>query len=331
MSFLKHSRHVAAAVLAATVLVGTAACAGAESDDLNGSEAPGAAEAPGTAGIVEFDTTSQIDALFVSGTRDALEAEGWEVVSQDPQGDAGAANTICAQFVTQEVDVLVVTTFALDQMAQCMSQATAADIPVFYIGSPLLDTMAGAVDVTSPAPINDLFIDYVESEGVTAVLTLDYTPGTPCRLRAEYRDERLDALGIEVSNHEFPIPGQVVDAQNATAAWLAAHPEGSGTFAIWSCFTDPTTGAVAAINQAGRTDEIPVFTWDFNATILDPLRTGQVAATLSLDGNAVGAQVAELVNTYLDSGEPVGVPAANVILTAETIDQYLEDNPNALD
>lgn len=324
MSFLKHSRHLAAGFLAAVVLVGTAACA---------SEAPaepGAAEGPGTAGLVEFDTTSQIDALFASGTRAALEADGWEVVSQDPQGDPGQANSICAQFVTRQVDVLVITVFALDQMAQCMSQATAAEIPVFFIGSPLLDTMAGAVDVTSPAPINDLFIDYLESEGVTSVLTLDYTPGTPCRLRAEYRDERLDELGIEVSNHEFPIPGQVVDAQNATAAWLAANPEGAGTYAIWACFTDPTAGAVAAINQTGRTDSIPVFTWDFNETILDPLRSGQVAATLSLDGAAVGAQVAELVTNYLATGERVGVPAANVVLTADTIEQYLADNPDAL-
>lgn len=323
MFSMKHSRHVAAGILAAGILVATAACSGGAAD-------PGSTKGVLTAGIVEFDTTSQIDALFVSGTSDALKAKGWDVVSQDPKGDPGQANTICAQYVTRKVSVLVVTTFALDQMAQCMSQAKAANIPVFFIGSPLLDGMAGSVDVTSPKPINDLFIDYLKTEKITAVLTLDYTPGTPCRLRKEYRDKKLAVLGIKASNHEFPIPGQVVDAQNATAAWLAAHPEGSGKFAIWACFTDPTAGAVAAYNQAGRTDKIPVFTWDFNKTILEPLKTGQVAATLSLDGAAVGAQVADLVTKYLKDGTPVGVPAANLILKSDTIDKYIADNPGSI-
>ena len=213
-----------------------------------------------------------------------------------------------------------------------MSQAKDANIPVFFIGSPLLDGMAGSVDVTSPKPINDLFVPFVKDNGITDILTLDYTPGTPCRLRKEYRDEQLAAQApdVKATNHEFPIPGQVVDAQNTTAAWLAAHPEGSGKFAIWACFTDPTAGAVAAIKQAGRTDDIPIYTWDFNKTILDPLKSGQVAATLSLDGNAVGSQVATLIDDYFANGTPQGVPAANMILTAETIDDYLAANPNAL-
>ncbi|WAB84695.1 substrate-binding domain-containing protein [Microcella daejeonensis] len=312
--------------LAAGAVLSAAACSG----PAGGGPSGGASDGGGTVGIVEFDTTSAIDSLFVDGARSALEDRGYDVVSQDPKGDPGQANTICTQYVTRQVAAIVVTTFALDQMAQCMSQARGAEIPVFYIGSPLLDGMAGSVDVTSPAPINDLFIEYLEAEGVTDILTLDYTPGTPCRIRKEYRDEKLADLDVNASNHEFPIPGQVVDAQNATAAWLAAHPEGSGTFAIWACFTDPTAGAVAAMNQAGRTD-IPVYTWDFNSTILDPIKAGQVAATLSLDGAAVGAQVVDLIDDVLAGGEPQGVPASNTVLTRDTIDAFLAENPDALD
>lgn len=324
MTLLKYSRVATAGMVAVGMILSTTACS-TDSSSGGGSSSDG----PGTAGIVEFDTTSAIDALFVKGAKDALTAKGWEVLSQDPKGDPGQANTICTQYVTRQVKALIVTTFALDQMAQCMSQAAAAKIPVFYIGSPLLDTMAGAVDVTSPKPINDLFIKYVKDNKVTNILTLDYSPGTPCRVRKEYRDKELAGLDVNVSKHEFPIPGQVVDAQNATAAWLAAHPEGSGKLAIWACFTDPTAGAVAAMKQAGRTG-IPIYTWDFNKTILDPIKTGQVAATLSLDGTKVGAQVATLVGDYLKDGKPKGVAAENTILTKDSIDQFLKDNPNAL-
>ena len=332
MSVFPARRAAAITAVGCSVVLALSAC-GSDSDGSSGGSTSGgsAAGEKGTVGIVEFDTTAAIDNQFVQGTKAKLEAGGWKTVSQDPKGDPGQANGICSQFVTQQVKALVVTTFAQDQMAQCMSQAKSANIPVFFIGSPLLDGMAGSVDVTSPKPINDLFVPYVKDNAVTDVLTLDYTPGTPCRLRKQYRDELLKSVpNAKVTRHEFPIPGQVVDAQNATAAWLAAHPAGSGKFAIWACFTDPTAGAVAAIKQAGRTDEIPIYTWDFNKTILDPLKTGQVAATLSLDGNAVGGQVADLVDEYMTTKAPKGVPAANKILTAETIDAYLAENPDAL-
>ncbi len=315
-----------AGLLALGVTVTVAGCAGSDGASTSGSSS---GDKPGTVGLVEFDTTSPIDAQFANGARDALKKGGWEVLSQDPKGDPGQANTICTQYVTRKVKALVVTVFALDQMSQCMSQTKTANIPVFFIGSPLLPGMAGAVDVTSPKPINDLFVKYVKDNSVTDILTLDYTPGTPCRVRKEYRDEQLKGTSAKVSRHEFPIPGQVVDAQSATAAWLAGHPANSGKLAIWACFTDPASGAVAAMKQAGRTD-IPIYTWDFNKQILDPLKSGQIAATLSLDGTKVGAQIAGLVTDYLTSKEAKGVPAENTVLTKENIDQFLKDNPNFL-
>jgi ribose transport system substrate-binding protein len=217
----------------------------------------------------------------------------------------------------------------MDQMAQWVSQAKAANIPTFFIGSPLFDGMAGAVDVTAPAPINDVFVDYLKKNKVTELLTLDYTPGTPCRLRAEYRDKAIADAGlkINVSKHEFPIPGQVVDSQNATAAWLAAHPAGSGTFAIWSCFADSTAGAVAGIQQAGRTDQLPIFTWDFNKSILGAIRGGQVAADLYINGGGVGAQVLDLVKGYLNDGKSNGVVADNLVLDKNNIGKFVEEHP----
>jgi len=282
-------------------------------------------------GLVAFDMTSAADAAFDNSTNKAFTGAGWKVLTQDPKGDSGQANTICAQYVTRKVTALVVTTFAGDQMAQCMSQAKAAQIPVFFLASPLLPGMAGAVDGVAPEPINDAFIKYLKDNKVTNILTLDYTPGTPCRVRAEYRDKLIkdSGLNIKVESHQFPIPGQVVDSQNATAAWLAGHPKGSGTFAIWSCFADSTAGALAGIQQAGRTtDVMPIFTWDYSPSILGAIRSGAVAADLWIDFNAEGGQLLTLVNDNLAGGKPTGVNAANIILTSQNIKQFLVDHPD---
>lgn len=326
MSSLNRRRFMTAIALALAVTLTTAACAGGGGGSGGGGSAP-----QKSAGIVEFDSTSPIDKIFADSTRASLEKAGFTVFSQDPKGDSGQANTICSQYVTRQVTALVVVTFAVSQMAQCMSQVKAANIPVFYIGSPLLDGMAGAVDVTAPKPINDLFLAYLKDKNVTDILTLDYSPGTPCRIRAQDRDKAIadSGLPVKVSKHEFPIPGQVVDAQSATAAWLAAHPAGAGTFAIWSCFADPTSGAVAAMNQVNRTD-VPIFTWDFNKTILEPIQSGRIAADLYLDGQKVGTQMGDLVTGYLTSKEAKGVLGSNEILTKDNVDQFVKDNPASL-
>ncbi|MHB8890633.1 MAG: sugar ABC transporter substrate-binding protein [Candidatus Limnocylindrales bacterium] len=331
--------------IAATVVFSLSACSSGASPttapaSAGATTAPASAEATTeptpaaakTVGVVGFDTTSYMDKTFAESTAAYLQSAGFEVLSQDPKGDLGQANTICAQYVTRQVDAIVVTTFALDQMAQCMAQTKAANIPVVFIASPLVEGMAGAVDVTAPPPINDVFVKYLKDNGITDTLALDYSPGTPCRMRAAYREDLLASSGLSVkeTKFEFHIPGQVVESQNATAAWLAAHPEGSGKFAIWSCFADSASGAGAALNQVGRTDA-PIFTWDLTKAIVPAVQSGQIAADLFLDAKKVGEQAGQLVEGYLNGDTtPKGVAAANVILNKDNIDQFLKDNPDVI-
>ncbi len=279
-------------------------------------------------GIVEFDATSPIDNLFAGNTKKAFEELGWEVFTQDPKGDLGQANSICTQWVTKKVDVLVVTTYAMDQMAQCMSQANAADIPVFFLGSPLMDGMAGSVSYVIPAPPNDLFIEYLQDKEVTSFLALDFTPGTPCRLRAEYREQAIKDEGITAKEYsfQFHIPGQVVESQNGTAAWLQANPAGAGEYAIWSCYADSTQGALAAIAQAGRTDALPIFTWDFSLSILPAIQSGQVA-TVYYAPSDVANTVKDNILEYLKTGTPAEGTPSTVLVTQDNVEQFLIDNP----
>jgi ABC-type sugar transport system substrate-binding protein len=292
---------------------------------------PRAASAGKSLGIIQFDATSPIDNLFASNTQKAFEKLGWKVSTQDPKGDLGQANAICTQWVTKKVNVLVVTTYAMDQMAQCMSQAKAAKIPVFFLGSPLFPGMAGSVSYVIPGPPNDLFIKYLKTEHVTSFLTLDFTPGTPCRLRAKYRDKAIKAQHITAKKYafQFHIPGQVVESQNGTAAWLQANPAGAGKYAIWSCYADSTQGALAAIAQAGRKDPLPIFTWDFSASILPAIRSGQVD-TVYYAPSDVANTVKDNILKYLKTGIPKEGTPSTVLVTKDNVKKFLKDNPGVL-
>lgn len=283
-----------------------------------------------TVGLVEFDNTSPIDKIFATAAEGQLQKYGYHVLAQDPGGNTGNANQICTEYITAHVAALAVVTFAWNQMTTCEAEAKAAHIPLFFEGSPLLTGMAGAVDVTSPKPINDLFIKYVLAHHVTNIFALDYSPGTPCLLRARYRDELLkaEAPKVQFTSHQFPIPGQVVDAETATAAWLQAHPAGAGTYVIWSCYADPTDGALGALAEAGRT--VPIFTWDYNTTLYDAIKEGKVVADLYLDPYGVGKDQAAQVNAWLKGNHKrQQVEGTTDVLTPANVVQFIKANPIA--
>jgi ABC-type sugar transport system substrate-binding protein len=324
---MKFKRSTVLAAVVAVAAVALAGCSGGGTSGGGGGTSGGGGK---SLGIVQFDATSPIDNLFASNTQKAFVGLGWKVFTQDPKGDLGQANSICTQWVTRHVDVIVITTYAEDQMAQCMSQAKAASIPVFFLGSPLQDGMAGSVSYVVPKAPNDLFVKYLKEHHVTNFLALDYTPGTPCRLRAQYRETAIKDAGVKAKEYsfQFHIPGQVVESQNGTASWLQANPAGAGSYAIWSCYADSTQGALAAIAQAGRTDPLPIFTWDFSQSILPAIRSGQVV-TVYYAPSDVADTVKTLILNYLKTGKPKEGEPKTTLVSKDNVDQFLKDNPEA--
>lgn len=281
-----------------------------------------------TVGIVSFDTTTVSAKIETDGAKTAMEAEGWEVLSQDPKGDAAQANTICTQYITRQVDAIVISVFDTTQMAQCMTGAAAANIPVFYLAGSLSDGVAGALSTTAAAPVNSYLIEQVGDLPKLKVLAMTLQPGAPCRAREADFDEQMEAAGLadKVEKHEVVVPGAVTDAQNATAAWLQANPESEGAdLVIWACYADPAMGAYAALQQAGR--DVPIFTWDFSDQAVEPVRSGAMAAVLAIDSAGEGEQLVELINNYRDGGDPIEVDANTTIVTPDNLEDFLADNP----
>jgi ABC-type sugar transport system substrate-binding protein len=292
----------------------------------------GGDEGSKTVGIVSYDTTTVAAKAETDAAKAAIEDQlGWEVLTQDPKGDAAQANTLCTQYVTRQVNYIVISVFSYDQMAQCMSAATTANIPVFYLAGTLTEGMAGAISTAVPGPINEAMVDAVKDLDNLKILAMTLQPGAPCRVREADLDDQAAAAGITdaIEKHEVVVPGQVTDAQNATAAWLAAHPAGNGeNLVIWACFADPAVGAYAALQQAGRTD-VHIYTWDLTKPSVEPIQQGVIAATLAIDSKGEGGQLVTMIKSFLAGKAPYEEDAKSTVITKDNIDQYLKDNPNA--
>jgi len=290
-----------------------------------------AAAGPLKLGVVNFDTSTVAAQSQVDVAMEAFKAEGWDAAITDAKGDAAAANGICAQYATQKVDAIVAAVFAADQMAQCLDAAKTADIPVFFFASSFQEGTAGALSTTGAQGVNDMFVEDFAGKDGLQVLALGFTPGAPCRERKENFTETLAASGIKatVTDHEVKIPGQVVDAQAATQAWLTAHPAAANEpLAVWACFSDPAVGAVSAMAQTGRTG-VPVYTWDLTKQAVDYIRNGQIRVTSLPDGKGMGPQIVGQIKDYMATGTPQALESGSVLLTKENIDQFLTENPDA--
>lgn len=279
-----------------------------------------------TVGLVRFSgsdvyANSALDAIAAYG-----ESKGWTITEVDANGSVDAANTALTNLATKGVDAIATSVFPTAALASGVASAQAAGIPVANWGGGLGQGVPIAADVAIGAPMAERVVKDLEGRG--ALLALGYRPGLPCQRREKALEEAVAKTDIQLDARQITIPGQVEAADKATQAWAQAHPAG-GKLAVWACFDDPATGAVAALQQLGRTD---VHTYGLNGTAeaLSLVKAGKLTATQWIDGPAQGREIARLLEKYWaapEDFEPVEIDGDYQIIDGSNVDSFLADHP----
>ena len=325
---------VALALAAAT---GLSACSVPSDDATSGGTAPAPAGGGGgsqVVGIVSISATEAANARVISGVTEAAEAEGWTVEVVDAAGNADQANAAINNFVSQDVGMIFDLVFPVTSLGAGLNAARQAGIPVATWGGGLGDGVVMTTGDGAPfaRPATEQLIE--DAGGEAEVLALTYRGGQVCRDRETLFDEIVaEEPGISVQKEEVTIPGFLQDGAQFATAWLAAHPEGSGNLAIWGCWEDPALGAISALQQQGRTD---VRTYGINgsAQAIAAVQDGSLTATVYEDSVAEGEAMFTTTLEAIEAGdsweqETVDVPS--VLVTAENVEQFVADNPEALE
>ncbi|MFC3225649.1 sugar ABC transporter substrate-binding protein [Marinibaculum pumilum] len=286
-----------------------------------------------TLGIVALLANDALNIAVINGATDAAEKAGWDVKVIDTQASADQANAAMRTFVTQGVDAIFTLAFASSALGSGIAAAREADIPVAAWGGEIVD---GIVVTTSGQQVGDDSVNYLlEKVGDKAkVLALTFHPGKLCIDRGVGFDEGVKGKdGIEVDYAEVVVPGQVQFGNATAAAWLTANPGSDGTpLAIWSCWDEPMSGAVAALRQAGRTDVVTV---SINGSLqaLDLVKNGDMTATVWQPAYEEGKQVFEAIlaaEAAGDAWEPKVISIPGVVVTKENVEQFLADHPDGM-
>lgn len=284
-----------------------------------------------TLGIVALLANDALNIDVIGGATKAANAAGWDVKVIDTQASADQANAAMSSFAVQKVDAIFVLAFASSSIGSGLEAAKAAGIPVATWGGEIVD---GIVVTTSGQTVGKDSIDYLLSQvgdAPTEILALTFHPGKLCIDRGMAFDEGVKGKdNITVTYHEVVVPGQVENGNAAAANWLTANPAGGEKkLAIWSCWDEPTQGAVAALRQNARTD---VTTVSINGSPqgVQLVKDGDMTATVWQPAFAEGEAVFQAILDSIAAGdawEPKTIEIPGVVVTKDNVDQFMADHP----
>jgi ribose transport system substrate-binding protein len=313
--------------LSALALVATlAGCGSADSASSAEGDKP-------TIGVVALVATDALNAAVIKGVKDVASENGWNVIVTDTNGDVNKANAAMVTFsTTQKTDAIAVMAFQSNALNQGLQAARSAKIPVVSWGGEPAD---GIVATTSARKVGEDSVNaLLDDFGDTgAILGLTYHTGVLCLYRGyAFEDALKKESGIELKENEVKIPGQVEDGTKYTAGWLADHPEGSEPLAIWGSWDEPAIGAIAALKQAGRTD-VKVYGINGGPQALQAVKDGTMTQVVWQDGETEGQDMMQGAIDAIaagDSWEPKTYDVPGVVVTQDTIDDFLADHPDAM-
>lgn len=284
-------------------------------------------------GIVSIAATEANNVRYIAGATAAAKEEGWTVSVIDAAGSADQANTSIQNFAERGAGAIIDMVFPYSSIGAGLAAAKAKNIPVVTWGGGL----GGGVAATngSGAPIAQPVIEKMVADlgGKGAILALTYRTGEVCRNRELLMDQIVaKSAGLSVNKNEVRIPGYFEDGAQYANAWLASHPAGKESLAIWGCWDDPAIGAISSLRAQDRKD-VKVYGVNGNAQALENIKKGFMTATAWQDSYTEGHNMITLLPDIVKAGAdwtPKAVEVPAVLVTSDTIEKFLAEHPAAL-
>lgn len=248
-------------------------------------------------GFANREITADSNREIIEGVREVVEPAGCTLEITDAQGDQTTHNNNIESLINSGVTALEIQLGDPNQMASIVAKAEQGNIPV----------VTSSVGSLTPGAITDVNGDETLMGTLLARVLLgsiDYNgkvlafwvPGAPL---LETRLRMLEAVAADYPNVEIqrvPTEHSPAKVQSQMEALLAANAPGT-IAAVWGAYDQLASGAVQAIQQAGRSDEIKVGGIDFDRASIQMLAGENSPFVVSLvqDAHNIGTTVGEVL------------------------------------
>ncbi|TLP95852.1 substrate-binding domain-containing protein [Nesterenkonia salmonea] len=319
---MKRSIKSTIAATAAAGLVLTA-CGG---DDTGNGAGDGEEGSGGEIAIITVDPSNPYWAAEVSIAEDLAEEMGYTTTTSAHGNDPDEQTSLMETAINNQVDGILLDPAGADESVAIVEQAVDAGIPVALVNAEISETGLAEVQVVSNnaqgATLGaEAWAEAMEYEGTYVELF-----GNPSDNNAQVRSDGyasvldqypdLEKVGEEIANWDRQ------QGQTAMEQLLSRYPDIDGVIAGND---EMALGAINALEEAGRIDEVSVLGFDGNNDAADAVREGTMVATV-LQPIADGTERAmEVLDEVIQTGEnPVDeekVALDCYLITEENVDQ----------
>ena len=307
---MRTSRSVLVPLVAVTALALSACGSG-------GDDASSSADGSGhTVGYMIWNTTVPFYSGLISTAESTADGLGMDLDIRSGNGDLATQISVVQQFVTEGVDMLLISPSDPAGIIPAVRQANAAGIPVMAVNT-MADTSGGA-EVVTYVGVDD--VDFGRKQGELLVQAIGeegkvgYVLGT---LGTSAQLQRQEGLMEVLSEH----PGiEIIAEQSANwdnAQALSTIQDMLNRFgpgeidAIVGQGPESVSGALDA-KSGGRTD-VTFVLGDYPADVRSAIRDGAVYGTVVQNPAPQGEQALRLTKAWLD-GDTSSVPQPQAFL-----------------
>lgn len=290
-------------------------------------------------GLANINEKATFGKLVKMGFEDACAARGWELVYVDNNSDGAQAVQNAEILVQQGVDFIVDLNIDQSVAGTIVDIVSAANIPMVCVDIAMGDTPFFGVDSDKVGRMaGEYSVNWVnENWGGEVDYIVCFTAiasGDEVQKRARSAVEVMQNSGIKIGDTvEIEYQNDTAVAQQRFADFLTAHPD-AHKIVCYGINEFAGTGAIAAGETAGRTDDFALFTCGVGSQFVEPLYEAQgnspwktaVAAFPELYGD----QLCDIIENYFNGVplEPL-MPCKLVCVDWSNITEYypLDDLP----
>jgi ribose transport system substrate-binding protein len=296
-------------VLLASLLVFSLSCGGSSDTETSGDNQQ--SDAGITVGVSLLTRTHPFYQNLEAGLLEAAKANGYKLLVNAGEFDVARQKDQLQDFITQKVNAIVVSPCDSRSIGTAIMAANEAGIPVFTADIACLAD--GARVVTHVASDNveggklaaRAVIDALGGHGKVAIIDHPEVESVIQRVRG-FEEEIATAPDIQVV---AKLSGHGVKDQAFRTAEdiLQAHPDLAAFFGIND---DSALGALAAVEKAGKLDQVTIIGFDAVPEAREAIKAGKIYADVIQQPHEIGVKTIEAVKTYMSGGQ---LPASILI------------------
>lgn len=279
-----------------------------------------------TYALVQINQQALFFNLMNKGAQDEAKASDKKLVIFNANDKPVAQNDAIENYIQQGVKGILVVAIDVNGIMPAVKEAAAANIPVIAIDAVLPDgpqaTQVGVDNIEGGKIIGKYFVDYVQEQmGGKAKL------GIVGALNSAIQNQRQKGFEETIKSNPSIVIADVVDGQNIQdAAMTSAENLITGNpdmTAIYATGEPALLGAIAAVENQGRQNDIKVFGWDLTAKAVNGIDNGFVVAVLQQDPEQMGVEAIKALNIINSGGTvPKNIMVPATVVTKANVDNY---------